>query len=1230
MHVSDRPVVGRDQLLSQMRQRLVQSGRVVLGQPTEHAGDGRTTLSDQYADRYGDDYGYTFRLRCDSESVFRGGLVDIATTLGLAERFVRQPGDPLSGVLLWLEREDDWLLILDDAQHWEYAEQLTKESLRGHVVLIPSTVAPPDLKLGESLAMPRFSFDESFTCLASAVCEGAKIDEKTVHRVIDYCGRHALTVSLMAGALRGTQRDPAELLQELIEVATSTTAEIPSTEQTAAARIKRRNCRIVEYSVAQCRSLSPQSELLLRACSFLDAERITVSLLAKLLARDLAANDESLRRSLSLLNDFGLLVESPDASEYSMHPQVQLVLREQFKGTAERRKIMPSLLEGLVDALEQAEVDPGDRHPEQTLHAHAVCSRLTRSEQPELAARLLSLTANRCAGIGATGSAISMSLAALNLHWSIKGEDDPLVADELERVADFYRQHQQFRHARRGYRQALAVLRMLPTLQSHRVLHLTMRMLETDLAESLLDRARTRLARAEVQLQRLDHATEEERGILLSLRGSYLLGINQVEEALSTLEESLQILSSVLPEDDPQLLKIRTVLGRAYFSAEKYGDAERILCEDLRIRDESESIGESNTAVPTNLLGELYLGQGRFAEAEPLFARVLRVREATLGPHHRLVGEVANRLAVVKGSRGDYLSAEPLFRRTLTIYESIYGAHHPEVARVLNDLAEMLYAQAKHDPARRLLERALMIQQKRLRHTDAQLARTRNNLAAVYVAKGLYEEAEFQFHRDLDAKRQAKEINRPGIATALNNLGDVWRAQGRYSGAEDSLREALALREESLGDQHPLVAQSQSNLGYVLLQRRKFDQAAKLFEKSLAIRERCLSATHPHIAATLNNLAEVRLRQGSFEAAKDLLDRSLDVCRKVYGEQSAQTAAVYTLLGRVELQGGSRAKAELLLLKARGIQNLKLVPHHRHRARNAMALAELYLLEGKRNEAEELLVAATTALRDQSGGNPLENAEASLLLGRLYSQTGRNELAEPLLRECLTAREQCHGADHPQVAECLSELGAVLHNRRASSEAERLLTRALSICDIPGGWDRPAVDIDLYGETLARMADVCCELKDPKRAEEFLAKQQRLIEDNYGEDNDRMAPVLSRLAWVYYLLERYDDAAPLLVRSLELTERKYGPDSPETAKHIESLAGVYALQNRFDQAEKLMQRSVRIVEDTYGPMHDDVASVLEKYADLLHKADRHQEAEHQSERVQQIRGRTSHVLDDLF
>ena len=1230
MQVSDRPVVGRDQLLTQMRQRLEQSGRVVLGQPDDHGGNGRTLVAHQYADRYAASYGRTFRLRCDSECVFRAGLVEIATELGLPERFVRQPGDPLSGVLLWLQSEGDWLLILDDVQFWEHAEQLLNASQRGHVIIVPSTSAPPDLKVGDPLAMPRFSVDEASVCLTAAVGEAARLDQKLAHRLADYCGRHALSISLMAGALRGTQRDPAELLQELIEVAPLTTAEIPSPDQSAAARIQRRICRIVEFSAAQCRALSPQAELLLRACSFLDAERISADLLGSLLPREMAADVESLRRSLSILNDFGLLEESPLSGEYSIHPQVQSVLRDQFKGSEERSKIMPTLLAGLIQGLELSETDPSNRRISLTLHAQAVCNRLTRKEAPLQAAPLLSLTANRCAAIGATGAAVSLSLAALNLHWSIRGENDPLVADELERVADFYRQHQQFRHARRGYRQTLSILRAQPTLDSHRVLHLTLRLLETDLSESLLDRARTRLERAEIQLQRLDHASDKERGALLSLRGSYLLGVNQCDEAISTLEESLKLLTRVLPEDDPQVLKVRTVLGRAYFAAEKYGDAERILREDLRVRDASESIGESNTAVPTNLLGELYLGQGRFAEAEPLFERVLRVREATLGPNHRLVGEVANRLAVVKGSRGDYLSAEPLFRRTITIHESVYGSHHPEVARVLNDLAEMLYAQAKHDPARRLLERALMIQQKRLRHTDAQLARTRNNLAAVYVAKGLFEEAEFQFQRDLDAKRQAKELNKPGIATALNNLGDVWRAQGRYSSAEDSLREALALREESLGDQHPLVAQSQSNLGYVLLQRRKLDQAAKLFEKSLAIRERCLSALHPHIAATLNNLAEVRLRQHHFDAARQLLDRSLEICQKVYGEQSAQTAAVYTQLGRVELQGGSRAKAELLLLKARGIQNLRLVPHHRHRARNAMALAELYLIEGKRKEAEELLVSATSALRDQPGGNPLDNAEAQLLLGRLYSQTGRNESAEPILRQCLSALEQCHGPDHPQVAECLSELGAVLHNRRASNEAERLLTRALSICDIPAGWDRPAVDIDLYGETLGRMADVCCELKNPKRAEELLAKQQRLIEENYGKDDDRMAPVLSRLACVYYLMERYDDAAPLLVRSLELTERNHGPDSPETAKHIESLAGVYALQKRYDQAEKLMQRSVRIVENKYGPMHDDVASALEKYADLLRKADRHREAAQQSERVEQIRDRSSHVLDDLF
>lgn len=1225
-----RPLVSREQLLSQMRQRLVESRRVVLGQPDEHGGNGRTTLALQYANQFSEDYGHVFRLRCETESGFRSGLLEIAVSLSLPERFARQPGDPLSGFSLWLQSHENWLVILDDVHLWEYADRLTNPSLRGDVIVVPSTAAPPNLGLSDCLAMPRFNTDEAIACLADAIETSTPVTEKVRHRFIEYGGKHPLALRLMSGALQGTQRDPEELLKELSNLASSTTAEIPPIEQSAAARLNRRISRLVEFSLSQCTSLSPLSEPILLICSYLDAEHISESMLTRLIDQDLKEDGETLRRSLALLSDFGLLNRSEDPGEYGIHPHIQLILRDFYHGTAARQAALRKLIRGLTQDLESIQDDQDVGSPVLTQHAYIVCSRLTRRDSADDSARLLSLTADRCAGIGATASAISLCLATLNLRWSDVGEDHLQAAHELERLGDFYRQHQQPRYARRGYRQALTILRKLPDLPTRRVLHLTMRILETDLAESLLDRARTRLERAEIQLQRLDDATAEERGALLALKGSYLLGRNQGSEAISTLERALQTLREVLPEDDAQLLKIRTVLGRAYFAADMYGDAERILLEDLRVRNESESIGDSNLSVPTNLLGELYLGQGRFAEAEPLFERVLRVREATLGPKHRLVGEVANRLAVVKGSRGDYAAAEPLFRRTLTIHEALYGEYHPEVARVLNDLAEMLYSQAKHDPARRLLERALMIQQKRLRQTDDQLARTRNNLAAVYVAKGLYEEAEFQFQRDLDAKRQAKEINRPGIATALNNLGDVWRAQGRYSGAEEALREALALREDSLGDQHPLVAQSQSNLGYVLLQRRKLEQAAKLFEKSLAIRERCLSARHPHIAATLNNLAEVRLRQQRFDEARELLERSLDISQSVYGEQSAQTAAVFSILGRVELRGGSRPRAELQLLKAQGIQNQRLAPHHRHRARNAMALAELYLLEDKRKQAEDLLVGATTALRNQPGGNPLDHADALFLLGRLYSQTDRYDLAEPRLRECLTAREQSLGDDHPDVGECLSELGAALHARGISREAERMLSRALAIFDVPKGWDQPEVDPELHCETLGRMADVCCEFKEIERAEAFIEQQRRLIEETFGPDDDRLAPVLSRLAGVYYLLERYDDAAPLMARSLEMAEGKYGPNSPETAKHIEGLAGVYALQKRFDQAETLMQRSVQIVEDKFGPMHDDVAAALEKYVDLLRKADRHQEADRQHERVEQIRGRESHVLDDLF
>jgi tetratricopeptide (TPR) repeat protein len=284
--------------------------------------------------------------------------------------------------------------------------------------------------------------------------------------------------------------------------------------------------------------------------------------------------------------------------------------------------------------------------------------------------------------------------------------------------------------------------------------------------------------------------------------------------------------------------------------------------------------------------------RGHYKQAEPLLQQALRIREQVLGSEHPETASSLNDLAELYWHQGKYEQAEPLYQRALAIREQALGALHPETATTLNGLAALYAYQGKYEQAEPLLQRALSIREQALGVLHPMTASTLNNLAMLYTYKGKYEQAEPLYQRALSIREQALGPNNPDTALSLDNLAALYRYQGKYEQAEALHQRALTIYERVLGPEHPETAIALNNLAQLYQSQSQYERAQSLYQRALTIFERVLGPEHPRVAQSLHNLARLSAVQGHYEQAEPLYQRALRIREEALGPEHPDTTRV--------------------------------------------------------------------------------------------------------------------------------------------------------------------------------------------------------------------------------------------------------------------------------------------------------------------------------------------------
>lgn len=634
---------GRKEVFLQVAEQLAATGLCGI---SGLGGMGKTQVALEFAYRQAAQYQHAFWIRSDTPQALSANAADIAEVLDLPDRL---QDHAVTAVREWLENKENWLLVLDAADHLEVLQPLWPQSFRGHILVtsrspiqhrigITSPIELQPLSDPEALAFfqIRAGRELSETGEISAATELARELGNLPLALEQAVAYVAANRSRFDDYLKGYRRRRIQVLRPPIA---GGYAESISTTWAL-------NFREVEQLA--------QSADLLRFSAFLAPDHIPLELIEEAAPdlgdsiasalRDVLDDPLTLDETLEPLTRYSLVRRNLSNRTYSVHRVVQAVILdgmpiENQKIWAERatRAIQKCFPKG-------AELD-GRKAVRLIRHAQTCANHIAKYNFSFAEAGYLLLDAATYLRKRAQyAESAHLLQQLLKIRESVLGSEHIAVAQVLEDLAKLYR------------------------------------------AQGSYDTAESALLRGVQIIEKQCGPRDVESAPLLNSLAAVKRDKKEFQTAEIIAKEALEIQQEKLSPDDPRIAKTLTTLGSLLLERGDIDGAGALFSRAVTIEEIASGKHESNLAASLTALGEVRRRQGDLSSASQLIRRAISIDEDLRGPHHPGLAWSLCALARIYKDEGNSNDAVAVLQRSLEIRQTALGSNHPLTRQIANDL----------------------------------------------------------------------------------------------------------------------------------------------------------------------------------------------------------------------------------------------------------------------------------------------------------------------------------------------------------------------------------------------------------------------------------------------------------------------------------------------------------------------------------------------------------------
>ena len=454
-HLRNPNFTGRVDLLDRLHEALASGKRAAFTQThaiTGLGGVGKTQLALEYAYYHKDDYKIVWWVRSEEPATLAADYTGLALKLDLPEKNDPNQEVITEAVRSWLDKNESWLLVFDNAEDFDDLEDYLPRVGLGHIIITSRKQTWGGV--AEMLPVDKFSPDESVEFLLRRTKQK---DEDTARALADALDKLPLALEQAGAYIEETGTSLASYLNLFQErkkdlLGFGKPAAYPDTVATT-----------WDLSFQKAKKDAPASSDLLNLCAFLAPDNIPKSILAEgsdHLPEPLAstvADKVALNDAIAALKRYSLLNVTDDT--FSVHRLVQAVTRDRLDEAGKKR-----WSEAAVKLVEGAFLFSG-----YDVSAWSVCLRLlphalAASEHaerlevaPEATSRLLHNIGVYLYVRADFNEAKSAYERALKIFEDTYGPDHPEVARTVEGLGIVMRELGDFEGAKELYERALKI-----------------------------------------------------------------------------------------------------------------------------------------------------------------------------------------------------------------------------------------------------------------------------------------------------------------------------------------------------------------------------------------------------------------------------------------------------------------------------------------------------------------------------------------------------------------------------------------------------------------------------------------------------------------------------------------------------------------------------------------------------------------------------------------------------
>ena len=621
-------------------------------------GVGKTQTAIEYAYRYRNDYDWVFWVKADTNLNLATDFSRIASAIGLPLPVGQPLDETAQTVKRWLETNDRWLLIFDNADTPEWLKPYRPNNPNGRILITSRAQHFDNLGLAQPLEVKKLNNQEAVEFLykrterlqaqSGEVAAAETLAEELGYLplALEQAGAYLLQKQASFSAyLARYRKQPVPTLQKQLpqtgeyreSVATTWAINFQEVEQTTPAAAD-----LLSLSAFLASDDIPY-ELLVLGTEHL-GDRLSVAL------RGAAEDPLMLPELLEPLTRYSLIRIESEKYCYSIHRMVQAVLRDRIDTTTQQT-CLEQIVEALNAAFPPVEFQNWQGCDHLLPHVQAVWQHLEQHPYDSLSlAKLLYQAGCYLHDQAHYSEAETFYVKSLAIREQQLGSEHPEVANSLSKLAKLLRVLGRYIEAEPLSRRSLTIW-------------------EKQLGDEHLDAATS---------------CDDLAGLLSSQR--------RYDEAESLYLRALNIREKHLGTNHPHVAFVFNNLAGLYQSQRRFDEAKLHYDRALVISKKFYRENAFEVAEILYNLATLHYCQEDYSKAKPLLLRCLPIYEQWLGEMHPAVAIVIHALANLYQLQKRYVEAEPLYRRTLEILSNRLGNDHRITQTVKNDFRGFLQA----------------------------------------------------------------------------------------------------------------------------------------------------------------------------------------------------------------------------------------------------------------------------------------------------------------------------------------------------------------------------------------------------------------------------------------------------------------------------------------------------------------------------------------------------------